>query len=237
MNKQKELRYLPTRELRVATNDDGTRTLSGYAAVFNSPSVDLGGFTEILAPGCFAVSLVQNPDVLMLRDHDSSMLLGRTKNGTLKLEEDNVGLHFECKLPATTVASDLIVSIERGDLDGCSFGFFCIRDEWVSSSDGKVVRNVIEAELYEISAVSFPAYPGTSVSVRTAPKEIRSRLQAEKRDLGCDCECGPCLEGDCSDCNDPDCDMEECSCSMRAQRSDWKTRAQIRLGILERSSK
>jgi HK97 family phage prohead protease len=237
MSKQRELRYVPAHELRVVTDASGQRTISGYAAVFNSESVDLGGFTEILAPGCFSVTLVQNPDVLMLRDHDSSILLGRTKSGTLTLTEDAIGLRFECKLPNTTQAADLIASIERGDLDGCSFGFACLRDEWTSSSEGRVVRTVLEAELYEISAVSFPAYPASTVSVRTAPKEIRSLLTAEKRDITCECECDECLDGNCADCTDPDCDFETCSCEFRAKRSDWHNRSRIRLGLALRSGR
>src|SRR5215469_3192801 len=94
MNKKKELRYLPARELRVQTSPDGTRTLSGYAIVYNSLSNDLGGFTEIVAPGAVTESLANNPDVLCLRDHDSSILLGRTKSKTLTLTEDSVGLRF-----------------------------------------------------------------------------------------------------------------------------------------------
>jgi HK97 family phage prohead protease len=235
MMKQRELRYIPARELRVATDDTGQRTLSGYAAVFNSPSVDLGGFTEILAPGCFSKSLVESPDVLMLRDHDSSILLGHTKSNTLALSEDSIGLRFSCKLPETTQAADLTASVERGDLDGCSFGFMCICDEWVSTGDGKVVRTIIEAELYEVSAVSFPAYPASSVSVRTAPKEIRSLLTAEKRDDDCGCGCAECASDDCDNCSDTDCDEESCFCGMRAKRAEWSNRSRIRLGLALRS--
>lgn len=178
MTKQAEVRTIPAQEMRVNTDADGTRSLSGYAAVFNSRSVDLGGFTEILAPGCFSRSLQNTPDVLMLRDHQSSLLMGRTKSGTLQLNEDANGLRFSCKLPDTTQAADLVRSIERGDLDGCSFGFYADNDEWKENPRGTYTRTILEATLLEISAVSFPAYPSTSVSVRSVPPEIRARMDA-----------------------------------------------------------
>src|SRR5277367_5678504 len=98
MSKQREIRYLPARELRATKNADGTRTVSGYAAVFNSLSVDFGGWQEIVAPGAFTRFLLANPDVVCLRDHDNAILLGRTASKTLTLEQDATGLRFECLL-------------------------------------------------------------------------------------------------------------------------------------------
>lgn len=111
MNKREQL-YLPGRELRVLTSpDDGSRTLTGYAIVYNSPSHDLGGFRELVAPGAATESLRQNPNLLFLRDHDNSILLGRAPK-TLTLTDDAVGLRFACKLPNTSQASDVAVLVE-----------------------------------------------------------------------------------------------------------------------------
>lgn len=174
MNNEKELRYLPARELRVQTNFDGSRTISGYALVYNSPSEDLGGFIEIVKPGSVTESLANNPDILCLRDHDASLLLGRTTSGTLQLSEDSIGLHFTCKLPNTTAAADLVISIERGDISGCSFGFVTIEDTFTDVND-RLTRNLLRIKLLEISIVSFPAYSATSVAVRSKVEALQKR--------------------------------------------------------------
>jgi len=172
-NNDKELRYLPARELRASTNADGSKNLSGYAIVYSSESTDLGGFVEIVAPGAVTESLANNPDVLMLRDHNPELLMGRTTSGTLTLTEDSIGVRFVCKLPQTTAAADLAISIERGDISGCSFGFVTLEDQWANSGD-KLVRNLLRIKLLEISVVSFPAYSATSVAVRSKVESLRS---------------------------------------------------------------
>lgn len=166
MNKR-EYRFVPARELRVSKSDDGKRTLSGYAAVFNSLSEDLGGFREQIKPGAFTRCLRSNPDVSCLHEHDPRQgLLGRTKSGTLRLSEDNIGLRFECDLPNTTLANDVAESIDRGDLDGCSFGFIAQDDDW-SRSDGMTLRTLNDADVFDVTVTSMPAYPATSVQVRS----------------------------------------------------------------------
>jgi HK97 family phage prohead protease len=235
--KQHEVRYIPARELRVSKKDDGTRTISGYAAVFNALSVDLGSWHETIAPGAFTKSLMTNPDVVCLRDHDSAILLGRTRSKTLTLEQDTTGLKFACDLPATTQAADLIALIERGDIDGCSFSFICNLDDWKTSDDGVTTRTLIDVDLFDVSVVSEPAYPDTTLSLRSAPKEIRSAIETRKKakrddsddsdgtednsapkaDTECTCDCAECIAGDCDDCTGPDCSIESCSCAMSNQ--------------------
>jgi HK97 family phage prohead protease len=209
MNK-KELRTLHVKELRVSKADDGSRSISG-TVTYNTLSVDLGGFQEIIAPGAFAESLTG--DVLCLRDHIPALLMGRTKSGTLKLADTADGLKFDCKLPGTTTASDLAESIDRGDLDGVSFGFICKNDKWAAADGGDVVRTVLAAELMEISPCSFAAYPANSVSVRSCPAEFRSKL---KRNDQCQCACLECEDDNCADCSDPNCDDENCRCAHRS---------------------
>jgi uncharacterized protein len=162
----RELRFIPAKELRVATTADGKRTMTGYAAVFDSLSEDLGGFKEKLQRGAFSRSLRSNPDVMALSEHDSRKgILGRTPN-TLRLSEDNIGLRFECDLPATTLGSDIATSIERGDLRACSFGFVAQDQDWGQSS-GETIRTLKDVDLFDVSVVANPAYPATSVQMRS----------------------------------------------------------------------
>lgn len=171
---QRETRSI-TSELRVATSDDGKRTISGLIP-YNSQSVDLGGFVEIIAPDAFATAL-DGGDVLALRDHDSSLLLGRTKSGTLQLFDSPEGLRYSISLPNTTVGHDLAESISRGDLDATSFGFRCLEDNWAATQDGAVVRTLLSVDLIEVSPCSFPAYPDSVVDLRSVPVDLRTLIE------------------------------------------------------------
>ncbi|MBS1798938.1 MAG: HK97 family phage prohead protease [Acidobacteria bacterium] len=179
MMNHKEIRYQQAKELRVQPNADGSKTISGYCIVYNSPSTDLGGFTEIVAPGAVTASLANNPDVLCLRDHTLTILLGRTTSGTLTLVEDSIGVRFSCKLPNTTQAADVAELIRRGDISGMSFGFVTLEDSWANAGD-KLVRSLLKVNLYEISVVSLPAYDATSVSMRSVPDSVRQKLANTK---------------------------------------------------------
>ena len=205
-----EIRSIPSKELRVATAADGTRSLSGYAVVFNSSSLDLGGFNEICAPGMFTRTLRDSPDVLCLRDHNASLLMGRTKSGTLSLSEDANGLRFVCNLPDTTQAADMIASIERGDLDACSFGFNVVSDQWKTNPDKSITRTLLDVDLAEISITSFAAYPATSVNLRSCPVDVRSLLKRTNLD-GCECDCPECLDDDCENCSMDECEDPYCA--------------------------
>lgn len=231
MTKQnRELRYLPAKELRVATGADGSKTITGYAAVFSSPSVDFGGWTEMVAPVAFNRTLEGKPDVLCLYSHDNSAVLGRTKSGTLNLEVDSIGLKFSCSLPDTTTGRDVGALINRGDVDGCSFGFVCQNAVWTEMEDGSALRTLLDVTLYEITITAEPAYPSTTVALRSAPKEIRSRLaKTEKRDSNCECECTPCVDGDCSECTDTDCMENSCSCE--GSQASYRNRAHMILTL------
>jgi HK97 family phage prohead protease len=239
----RETRFFKSRELRVARAADGTRSITGYAIVFNTLSVDFGGWAETVSPTAVTRTLQESPDVLCLYNHHSGKVLGRTTSGTLTLDVDNIGLHFTCVLPDTTVANDLIVSIERGDIDGCSFGFICRSDVWTAQEDGSALRTLMDVDLFEVTITSEPAYPETSVSLRSAPKEVRSRILAakpENRDDhgdieensagGCECDCAECLAGDCVNCSDTDCDDPNCICPENESRS-YKHKMEMRLRL------
>lgn len=183
----KEMRSFRAEEIRVATESDGSRTLIGYAAVFNSPSEDLGGWIEYVDPHAFDRALKGNADVRCLVEHDPARIVGRTKSGTMTLQADSKGLRFLCKLPDTSIGRDLITSVERGDLDACSFGFIAVEQTWEDDpKSGKVTRTLHDVDLLDTSVVCYPAYPATSVSVRSLPEsmpmEIRSMIEKRATD-------------------------------------------------------
>jgi HK97 family phage prohead protease len=152
-----------------------SRTIAGYAAVFNSVT-DIGGmFREQIAPGAFKSSMAG--DVRALFDHDTSHVLGRTKSETLRLKEDAHGLAVEIDLPDTQTGRDLRESMTRGDIDGMSFGFRVTKQEWDESGEIPL-RTIREVELFEVSVVTFPAYADTEVALRSldeARKEVRQK--------------------------------------------------------------
>lgn len=160
-------------ELRIATttneseNQESQPVIAGYAALFNSPSEDLGGFTEIIKPGAFASAITRGDDVRALWNHDPNFVLGRTKSGTLTLSEDDKGLAISINPPDTQWANDLITSIQRGDVDQMSFGFICLQEDW-SGDLGSPVREVCDVALFDVSPVTYPAYQQTSVNVRSS---------------------------------------------------------------------
>jgi uncharacterized protein len=138
------------------------RTLTGYAAVFDSPT-RISDFTETIVRGAFAHSLVDR-DVLALVDHDPGRVLARTRSKTLRLSEDTRGLAFDLDVPATSHGNDVLALAERGDLGGMSFGFSVPKDgeTWNGSK-----RTLQAVTLHEISVVSaWPAYQGTVVNAR-----------------------------------------------------------------------
>jgi HK97 family phage prohead protease len=142
-------------------------SISGYAAVFNT-IVHVGDFLEQVDRGAFAATLKSGRGVVLLLGHNQSGLpLASTSAGTLRLEEDGRGLRFAADLPDSPSGRDLAEAIRRGDLRGMSFGFGVKRDRWSADSSGRTVRSLLEVDLFEVSAVAFPAYPSTSVSIAT----------------------------------------------------------------------
>ena len=184
-------------ELRADTSADGP-VIVGYAAKFNSPSADLGGFKETIMPGAFTRSISSGADVRALMNHDPNMILGRTKNKTLSLEQDGTGLKFRCVLPNTQAARDLHTLVQRGDIDSCSFAFTARDQSWENerSENGDLYANrkLMDVDLMDISAVTYPAYGDTEVQARMmfepdALVEVRSAVaklveDRAKTDLG-----------------------------------------------------
>lgn len=144
--------------------NEGKRTLVGYAAVFERLAMIGGWFKEQIAPGAFADAI--SGDVRALVDHDTGRVIGRTKSGTLRMQEDGVGLRVEIDVPNTTDGNDLWELVERGDISGMSFGFRVTKETW--DETGEVpVRTIQALELLEVSAVAFPAYDDTTIGKRS----------------------------------------------------------------------
>jgi HK97 family phage prohead protease len=161
----KEQRTFDLSELRVSREDKPR--IVGHAAVFNVMG-DGGWFREKVAPGAFADS-IQTDDVRALFNHDPNFVLGRNRSGTLKLSEDERGLKIEIEPPDTQVARDLLVSLERGDINQMSFGFQVVKDSWEHNSEGNAldIRTLEKVRLWDVSPVTFPFYKETDVAVRS----------------------------------------------------------------------
>jgi HK97 family phage prohead protease len=158
--KKMETRIVET-TLELREDGDGMR-LEGYAAIFNSRSENLGGFTETIKPGAFRGSLRSRNDIKFLWNHDTGSVLGSTRAGTLTLTEDDRGLRVSAELPNTTLGRDVRELVSRGDVSGFSFGFSMPArggDSW--NSDG-TERTLEAVRLHEVSLVAFPAYPATN---------------------------------------------------------------------------
>jgi uncharacterized protein len=176
---KREYRANPGLELRQDLG--GPLKIRGYAAVFNKLSEPLEGFREMILPGAFKKSITA--DVRALVGHDDTQIIGRTKSGTLTLREDDHGLYIEIDPPNTQVGRDTVESIRRGDLDQMSFGFQVPKNgqKW-RHEDKELIRELVEIDLADVSVVTFPAYPQTSVAVRSlwpdgVPEEIEKAKQ------------------------------------------------------------
>ena len=148
------------------------KTLTGYAAVFNSEAV-LGDFSEVIRQGAFAKSLATGSNIRALYQHQGDALLGTTRGGTLQLREDARGLAFELALPDTSHGKDLAILVGRGDVAGCSFGFRVAPggDRWEQRGD-TLVRELLNVDLVEITLTSDPAYQDTTVAMRSRSANV-----------------------------------------------------------------
>ena len=161
---QRQVRCVAQQFQTRAANDD--LFIEGYFSVFNSEYPLWEGASEIVKPGAFTNSV--SGDVRALINHDSSLVLGRTKAGTLTLRQDERGLWGSIRINRDDVdAMNLYARVQRGDVDQCSFGFDIKRETFVDLGDGKCRWEIEEVDpLYEVSVCTFPAYTETSVSAR-----------------------------------------------------------------------
>jgi HK97 family phage prohead protease len=165
--RQPERRVLPASKAEIRIADGGTRTVEGYGALYNSRSVDLGGFEEVIEPGAFDDVLDRSPDVFALFNHLPEAVLARSTSGTLRLSVDDKGLAYSFDMPDTTLGRDLTEMMERGDVYSSSFAFLVDRAEF-RKEGGKTVRYISKIkDLVDVSVVTTPAYPEASSAIRS----------------------------------------------------------------------
>lgn len=178
---EKEIRVLAT-DLEIRETDENKKMMSGYAVKWEQLSGKLGWFRrfqEKFQKGAFAETL-QSDNQKALWNHNMDIVLGNTKKGTLRLKEDDIGLHFENDLPASMWGDCAHEAIKRGDIEGVSFGFRMLGEEWDESDPDNMIRTVTKAKLFEISPTPFPAYPQSEVQARTMDKAYEEYRAANK---------------------------------------------------------
>lgn len=174
MSKQAESRFvsLDAAELRVERRD-GKPVLTGVCVPYGKLSLDLGGFRERFRPGAFARNLADGADVRALVNHNRDLILGRNVAGTLRLMDTEQALSYEIDPPDTAIAAHYVAAVERGDISGASFRFYCLTEAW-GREGGEMVRDVVEAEIDDVSIVTYPAYPDTTAAVRSLEEHRRA---------------------------------------------------------------
>lgn len=168
-NIQEERRYYEFDKLNIELrHEDNKVKIVGHAAVFEQLSVNLGGFVEKIQKGAF-LKAIKKSDTRALFNHDTNFILGRKSSKTLILKEDDTGLYTEIIPPDTQLIRDLVLEpIKRGDIREQSFGFIVKIDEWLEEKGKVPIRTIIEVDqLFDVSPVTFPAYPQTDVALRS----------------------------------------------------------------------
>jgi uncharacterized protein len=162
---ERETRVFNT-NFQIEKREDGAPLVKGHAAVFDSLSENLGGFREKIDPGAF--DEVLGDDVRVLFNHDSSLILARTSAKTARIGIDTKGLSYDYDAGGQSYSRDLIESMERGDVTQSSFGFTIDDQKWEEDEDGRIVRTILKVKrLFDVSPVTFPAYPDTDVAKRS----------------------------------------------------------------------
>ena len=178
-------RQMRTASTEFKTRDDsGNLAIEGYFAVFNSNYEIDKGRSESIAEGAFDNTI--SDDIRALINHDTTLVLGRTKAGTLQLRTDSHGLwgHIDIN-PNDIDAMNLYNRVQRGDVDQCSFGFDILNEETDFREDGTVHWTIKEVKLYEVSPCTFPAYEETNIAARSQERTqlIKRRNEAWKEQM------------------------------------------------------
>lgn len=176
MDKQ-EIRVFNS-EIRAEAEE--SRKVVGYAAVYNSDSEEMWGFKERIAPGAFDSAL--SDDVRALFNHDPNLLLARTGSGTLTLSADSRGLRYEFEAPDTSAGNDLLVMLKRGDVSQSSFAFTVDEETWTEKAGEMPIRTIVKVKrLYDVSPVTYPAYPDTTVAARNLEQFRATQAPPQKK--------------------------------------------------------
>lgn len=172
----RDIRQIRSVASEFQTREDGDKlSIEGYFAVFNSNYDIVPGLSESIAPGAFTNSL--SNDIRALINHDTTLVLGRTKANTLQLKEDSRGLwgHIDIN-PNDADAMNLYERVKRGDVDQCSFGFEIRSEDTDIRENGDIHWTIKDVDLFEVSCCTFPAYSETSISARSKERdEIQKR--------------------------------------------------------------
>ncbi len=180
-----EMRTIPAEGLEIRAEQDGKiKRISGYGIVYNRETQLYDDLYEVIRPGAASEFLATNPDIKCCLNHNRERIFGRTKSGTVKLEENSKGVKYTVKPPDAQWARDAIASIERGDIDGSSFTFAVLpQDEKVSKrSDGTYLREVFKiARIGEMGPVTDPAYLDTTAEARAKAEyeSLTARLRTQ----------------------------------------------------------
>jgi len=174
-----EMRVMQLRSGEFKTREDsGEMVIEGYFAVFNSDYEMWEGASESIAPGAFTSSL--SGDIRGLTNHDTTLVLGRTKVHTLELKEDTHGLWGRITInPKDSDAVNTYERVKRGDVDQCSIGFMIRSEETDFRDDGTIHWTITDVDLFEVSVCTFPAYEETGVSARHKDAEELKKRAAE----------------------------------------------------------
>lgn len=174
-----EMRVMQLRSGEFKTREDsGEMVIEGYFAVFNSDYEMWEGASESIAPGAFTSSL--SGDIRGLTNHDTTLVLGRTKVHTLELKEDTHGLWGRITInPKDSDAVNTYERVKRGDVDQCSIGFMIRSEETDFRDDGSIHWTITDVDLFEVSVCTFPAYEETGVSARHKDAEELKKRASE----------------------------------------------------------
>lgn len=178
----KQTRSLQTNITATRAEQDNEMYIEGYFAVFNTETELWKGAFESISPGAFDETL--SNDIRALINHDTNLVLGRNKAGTLELKVDSRGLWGRIKInPNDTDAVNLYERVKRGDVDQCSFGFNILEEDVEFRDDGTAKWTLKKVDLHEVSVVTFPAYENTGVQARMTEYEQHKKRQLEQRKL------------------------------------------------------
>ena len=189
----RELRIVPFRpEARAAGEPGDSLAFRGNAIVYDEWTQIgdrwFGDFMERIAPGAVAETIAAD-DIRFLVNHDPSLVLARRRGDagdTLRLVDSPLALAVEADLAPTSYGRDIAVSLERGDVSGMSFAFEALGEEWGTRPDGMWMRTVTRARLYDVSVVTYPAYPQTDAALRSLLAATLPAFRAGRRNSAAD---------------------------------------------------
>ncbi|WP_297520494.1 HK97 family phage prohead protease [uncultured Clostridium sp.] len=189
MSEKREVRHFSNLNIEVRADTEAEkRTIGGYAVKYNSPTliVDRWGdkFLEEVSAGAFDESLKENKQKA-LWNHESGKPLGSVKSNTLRFNSNSDGLNYDIDVPNNSWGNDVFESVQRGDVDGSSFGFTCLENKWSKvMHEGEEIykRSIIKADLFEVSPCTFPAYDSSEISCRSF-ETLKEEMKKPNTDL------------------------------------------------------